>query len=227
MAVETHLISVHTRGETVVVDLSANLEDVLESRSITNGSVTVFVQGSTCGASTTTFDPGLANEDIRATYDRRVPDSGCYAHNVSNETDNGYSDVGAFVTGPSIRVPLVNGKTTLGSAQQVVIVDFDTRPRRRDIFVQIMGESTSRPILDSQSRTGTNPNDVWNACVHEHPAPLSGASSMPPAGICPSQQLPRTPTNSVRLPLSRSSIPWYSKRWKIVLADAAMVPQPW
>jgi secondary thiamine-phosphate synthase enzyme len=140
MAVETHLISVHTRGDTVVVDLSANLEGVLESGNITNGIVTVFVQSSTCGISTTTFDPGLANEDIKATYDRMVPDSGYYAHNFNNETDNGHSHVRALVQGPSITVPLVNGKMTRGSAQQVVIIDFDTRPRKRDIFVQIIGE---------------------------------------------------------------------------------------
>ncbi len=75
--------------------------------------------------------------------------------------------------------------------------------------------------------TGTKAIDVWKAWVHEQPAPLSGAKRSPPAGIWPSQQLPRTPTHSVRLFVSRSSMPWYSKRWKMAFAEAAIVPQPW
>ena len=140
MAVETHRITVNTKGNTDVVDLSGLVEDVLSQGGIRNGVATVFVVGSTAAVTTTEFEPGLVNTDLRTAYERVAPEDAYYQHEETWHDDNGHAHVRASLTGPSLTVPLVDGRLTLGTWQQIILLDFDTRPRRREIVIQVLGE---------------------------------------------------------------------------------------
>jgi secondary thiamine-phosphate synthase enzyme len=102
--------------------------------------VCVFAVGSTAAITTTEAEPGLLNHDLKAFYDRAAPQDIYYKHEETWHDDNGHAHVRASVLGPSITVPIVDGRLTLGTWQQIVVLDFDTRPRRREVVVQIVGE---------------------------------------------------------------------------------------
>ena len=140
MTVETHRIHVGTRGNGEVVDLSPDLASCLAGASIRDGVACLFVVGSTAALTTTEFEPGLARQDLHALFERLAPENGEYAHEATWHDDNGHSHVRASLLGPSLTVPLVRGQLTLGTWQQVVLLDFDTRPRKREIVVQIVGD---------------------------------------------------------------------------------------
>lgn len=140
MPVETHRISVKTRGNTEVLDITPQVESVLSSGKIRNGTVTVFVVGSTAALTTTEFEPGLARTDLKAAMELIAPENGHYEHEKTWHDDNGHSHVRASLTGPSLTVPLVDGRLTLGTWQQVVLLDFDTTSRQREVVVQVLGE---------------------------------------------------------------------------------------
>jgi secondary thiamine-phosphate synthase enzyme len=140
MPVESHRILVDSRGHCHVIDLSKEIADSLARCRIRNGTVTLFVIGSTAALSTVEYEPGLVKEDLKAAYERLAPEDGYYLHEETWHDDNGHSHVRATITGPSVTIPLVNGRLTLGTWQQVVLIDFDTRPRKREIVVQVLGE---------------------------------------------------------------------------------------
>ncbi len=140
MAVQTHRLEIRSQGDSQVIDLSSAVEDALRRGTIQNGVVTVFVVGSTAGVTTTEFEPGLATTDLRATFERIAPRRAHYAHEATWHDDNGHSHVRASLLGPSITVPLVGGRLTLGTWQQIVLIDFDTRPRQRQVVVQVVGD---------------------------------------------------------------------------------------
>ena len=140
MAVETHTLEVGTRGNAQVLDLSEQLADVLRRSKIKDGIVTVFVVGSTAGVTTTESEPGLLNHDLKAAFEHLAPQGARYVHEETWHDDNGHAHVRASLLGPALTVPLVQGALTLGTWQQVVLIDFDTRPRNRRIVVQIMGD---------------------------------------------------------------------------------------
>lgn len=140
MSVETHQFTVASKGNTHVVDLTAEIGRLVAQGGIKNGIVTVFVVGSTAAISTTEFEPGLVNRDLKVAYDRLAPEDGDYLHEETWHDDNGHAHVRATVTGPSIVVPLVDGQLTLGTWQQIVLLDFDTRRRERKVYVQVLGE---------------------------------------------------------------------------------------
>jgi secondary thiamine-phosphate synthase enzyme len=140
MSVETHRVTLESRGHTHVLDLTHRVEERLAQGKIRDGIVTVFVIGSTAAITATEFEPGLATSDLREAYERIAPERAHYKHHETWNDDNGHSHVRATVTGPSLTVPLVEGKMTLGTWQQIVLLDFDTRPRRREIVVQVIGE---------------------------------------------------------------------------------------
>lgn len=140
MAVESHRLLVDSRGNSQVIDLSTMIRDCLSRVRIHNGVVTFFVIGSTAALTTTEFEPGLAQTDLKAAYERIAPEDGRYRHEETWHDDNGHSHVRASLTGPSLAVPLVRGELTLGTWQQIVLIDFDTRPRKREIVVQVVGE---------------------------------------------------------------------------------------
>lgn len=140
MPIQTHRIHVDSRGNAQVQNLTPAIQHALESGTLGEGLVTVFVVGSTAAITTTEFEPGLAETDLAALFERLAPENGHYAHEATWGDDNGHSHCRASLLGPSLTIPLVGGRLTLGTWQQVVLLDFDTRPRRREIVVQVLGE---------------------------------------------------------------------------------------
>ena len=137
--VVTKQISLSTKGECDIVDITPQVEQQLAEAGISNGMVTVFVAGSTAGVTTIEFEPGLTS-DLQNMWDRLVPKDIPYAHDRRWGDGNGYSHVRASLLGASLVVPFSNKRLALGTWQQVVLVDFDNRPRSRQVIVQIMGE---------------------------------------------------------------------------------------
>ena len=131
---------VSTRGNAHVVDISGQVNQVVADSGIREGILVVFAVGSTAGITATEAEPGLLNHDLKAFFERIAPEDLYYKHEETWHDDNGHAHVRASALGPSLAVPLVDGRLTLGTWQQIVLIDFDTRPRRRDIVVQVVGE---------------------------------------------------------------------------------------
>ena len=138
--VTTEQIQIHTRGNNHVINITDEVARAVAGSQISDGVVTVFNVGSTAGVTTTEFEPGLANHDLKAAFERIAPAQGRYEHEETWHDDNGHSHVRASLLGPSLSVPLVNGRLTLGTWQQIILVDFDTRGRTRTVICQIVGE---------------------------------------------------------------------------------------
>lgn len=129
-----------TQGHAEVLDINDAVSEALRACPIRNGIVTVFVIGSTASITTTESEPGLLNHDLKAFFERIAPPDIYYAHEETWHDDNGHAHVRATLLGPSITVPLVDGAMTLGTWQQIVLIDFDTRPRERVVVVQVLGD---------------------------------------------------------------------------------------
>jgi secondary thiamine-phosphate synthase enzyme len=138
--IKTQRIKVKTKGNCHVVNITDQVSDVVAESGVSNGVVTLFNVGSTAGITTTEFEPGLANYDIEAAFERIAPEVAHYEHEQTWHDDNGHAHVRAAILGPSLSVPVVDGRLTLGTWQQIILVDFDTRPRTRTVICQIIGE---------------------------------------------------------------------------------------
>jgi len=138
--VETHEIQIDTRGDSQVLDVTPRLVDTLRGSRLHSGVATLFVVGSTAGLTTTEFEPGLAQHDLKRCFERLAPENDAYAHEATWHDDNGHAHVRASLLGPSLAVPFVDRRPTLGTWQQVVLIDFDTRPRQRTIVIQLVGD---------------------------------------------------------------------------------------
>ena len=138
--VKTQEITVKTKGNCEVVDITEQVGRAVTQSDIRDGAVTVFNVGSTAGITTTEYEPGLANYDIRAAFEKIAPENARYEHEKTWHDDNGHAHVRASLLGPSLSVPIVAGRLTLGTWQQVILVDFDTKPRNRTIICQIVGD---------------------------------------------------------------------------------------
>jgi len=136
--VKTGEIKVGTQGNCDIVDITDKVKDFAESSGIKEGTVTVFNVGSTGAITTTEFEPGLVNYDLKAAFEKIAPAKGSYEHEKTWHDDNGHSHVRASLLGPSLAIPVVNGQLTLGTWQQIILVDFDTRPRNRTVVIQIV-----------------------------------------------------------------------------------------
>ena len=130
---------VATHGDTHVLDITDDVNRVLAASGARSGILVVFAVGSTTGITTTEAEPGLLNHDLKAFFERIAPDGIEYQHEQTWNDDNGHAHVRASLLGPSLTVPIVDGKLTLGTWQQIVLLDFDTRPRQREVVVQIVG----------------------------------------------------------------------------------------
>ena len=137
--VVTKKISLQSKGNCDIVDITPEVEQQLAESDINNGTVTLFVAGSTAGISTIEYESGLLS-DFPAMWERIVPENIPYKHDRAWGDGNGHSHVRASLLGASLVVPFNNKKLTLGTWQQIVVVDFDNRPRSRQIILQIMGE---------------------------------------------------------------------------------------
>jgi secondary thiamine-phosphate synthase enzyme len=138
--VKTEKIEVRTQGNCDVVNLTDQVSEVVAKSGLSEATVTVFNVGSTAGITTTEYEPGLVNYDISALFERIIPANGRYEHEETWHDDNGHAHVRATLLGPSLSVPVVDGRLTLGTWQQIILVDFDTRSRTRTIICQIIGE---------------------------------------------------------------------------------------
>ncbi|HAZ11104.1 MAG: secondary thiamine-phosphate synthase enzyme [Omnitrophica bacterium GWA2_41_15] len=132
-------IKLSTKGDTDIINITAEVASAVLNSDLKNGSVTVFVPGSTGGITTVEYEPGLV-EDLKTFFEKIAPKSGTYQHNIRWQDGNGYSHVRATLLGPGITVPFVSNKMQLGKWQQIIFIDFDNRPREREIIVQIIGE---------------------------------------------------------------------------------------
>ena len=130
---------VNTRGDGDVVDVTSDVSELVSKSGLSSGIVTVFAPGATAGVTTIEFEPGLV-EDIDELFERIAPRNRDYHHNLRWNDGNGHSHVRASLLGPSLTIPFSDGKLILGVWQQIVLIDFDNRSRKRDIFCQVMGE---------------------------------------------------------------------------------------
>jgi len=138
--VKTEKIQVRTAGDCDVVNITEQVSKAIGQSDITDGTVTLFNVGSTAGITTTEYEPGLVNQDIAAAFEKIAPANGRYEHEETWHDDNGHSHIRASLLGPSLSVPVVDGRLTLGTWQQIILVDFDTRARTRTVICQIIGE---------------------------------------------------------------------------------------
>ena len=136
--VRSDSIKVSTRGNTDVIDLSDRVRSIVTESGVESGIVTVFVCGSTAGVTTIEYEPGLVH-DIQESFERIAPKAAEYQHHERWGDDNGHSHIRASILGPSLTVPFTNKELAVGTWQQIVLVDFDTRPRQREIVVQVLG----------------------------------------------------------------------------------------
>lgn len=139
MRVLTLTLQVKTKGQGDLVDLTPHLNSGLQKAGFKEGSMTVFVGGSTAAITTFEYEPGLI-EDMKEAYERLAPSGKRYHHQEVQGDENGASHVRAALQGPSLVIPFANGRLLLGTWQQVVLAEFDLRPRTRPLIVQLMGE---------------------------------------------------------------------------------------
>ena len=139
MPVEVHDIFIKTTGKTDILDLTPQVIEEIERSAIRNGHVTLFIPGSTAALTTIEYESG-AIHDLKNAIERMAPEDLYYEHNERWGDGNGYSHVRAALIGPSLHIPLLDGKLSLGTWQQIVLLDFDNRPRKRKIIIQLLGE---------------------------------------------------------------------------------------
>ncbi len=131
-------IEIGTNGDTDIIDLTPHLTARLRDLGSPDGVLHLFVVGSTAALTTLEFEPGLVKHDVPALFQRLIPDDARYDHEATWNDDNGHSHLRATLIGPSLTVPFGNGKLLTGQWQQVVLIDFDTRPRKRTVIGTVL-----------------------------------------------------------------------------------------
>jgi secondary thiamine-phosphate synthase enzyme len=135
----TRKIFLESHGHSELIDITPQVENILSSTKLISGSVTVFVTGSTAGVTTIEYEAGLVF-DFKQAWERLVPEGIDYKHNNAWKDGNGHSHVKASILGASLVVPFHDKLLMLGQWQQIVLVDFDNRSRKREVVVQVAGE---------------------------------------------------------------------------------------
>lgn len=135
---KTEELQVKSRGNNDVINITDSVAQAVGKSGVKDGIVTVFVVGSTAGITTTEYEPGLADYDLEAAFEKIAPKNARYEHEETWHDDNGHAHVRASLLGPSITVPIVEGRMMLGTWQQIILIDFDTRARNRTIICQIV-----------------------------------------------------------------------------------------
>lgn len=139
MTVVTKQLSLQTEGEVDILDVTGQVAEAVAESKLKNGIITVFVPGSTGALTTIEYEPGLL-QDLPNTLERLAPKKLMYEHEKRWHDGNGHSHVRASIMGPSITVPFVDRRLTLGTWQQLVFVELDVRRRNRNLVLQIIGE---------------------------------------------------------------------------------------
>ena len=135
----TKKISLESKGNCDIIDITPQVQKQLDETGLKDGTVTLFISGSTAGLTTIEFEPGLIS-DFKDMWERIAPQDITYEHNRAWGDGNGHSHVRASLLGASLVVPFSDKRLALGTWQQIVVVDFDNRARSRQIVVQVMGE---------------------------------------------------------------------------------------
>ena len=139
MSVISKSISLNTKGNADVHDITDQIANVISSSGLKDGTATIFCPSSTSALTTIEYESGAVS-DLRRLFDEIIPVNREYAHNERLHDGNGHSHVRAALLGPSITIPFVDRQLTLGTWQQIIYVDFDNRPRQRKLIVQLIGE---------------------------------------------------------------------------------------
>jgi len=139
MEIETYSISIATKGNCEIVDITDKVSELIINNNFNEGNVLVFAGGSTAGITTIEYEPGLL-KDYPKFFERITPASINYEHDNTWHDGNGHSHVRAAIQGASLTVPFSKGRMLLGTWQQIIFVDFDNRSRRREITIQITGK---------------------------------------------------------------------------------------
>jgi secondary thiamine-phosphate synthase enzyme len=137
VAVHTGELSFSTQGDSDVIDITVDVQRIVAEGPVADGLVTAFVRGSTAAITTMEFEPGGV-ADLRDLLDRLIPVHGDYQHNRLNHDTNSHAHQRASLIGASDQVPLIGGRLALGTWQQLVLIDFDDRPRDRTVVVQVV-----------------------------------------------------------------------------------------
>lgn len=139
MEIINQRITLKTKGSGDLVNITDEISELLQKSKLTKGNVTVFNIGSTAAITTFEFEPGMI-KDMQELYEKIVPSSQHYHHDDTWGDANGFSHLRAALQGPSLTIPFEKGSLLLGTWQQVVLAEFDNRPRQRKVVVQIIGE---------------------------------------------------------------------------------------
>ncbi|ADB51958.1 secondary thiamine-phosphate synthase enzyme YjbQ [Conexibacter woesei] len=137
MAVHGGMLRVETAGDGKIVDLTDGVRSVVRTSGVVRGAATVFARGATVAVTTMEYEPGGV-EDLTELLEQLVPRARAWAHSRLNGDTNAHAHVRAALIGPSESVPIVEGELLLGTWQQIVLLDFDDRPRQREVAVQIL-----------------------------------------------------------------------------------------
>lgn len=140
VTVRTKKITEETAGFCDIVDITAKIKDFIKQTQFLAGAATLFVSGSTAALTTIEHEPGLVL-DLKEFVEKVIPADRRYHHDDRWGDDNGFSHLRASLFGPSLAIPVENGQLALGTWQQIILLDFDNRPRKREIIVQLIGES--------------------------------------------------------------------------------------
>ena len=139
MEIETYSISLSTKGNCDIVDITDKIGNLITQNNFNEGNVLLFAGGSTAGITTIEYEPGLL-KDYPKFFERIAPVNINYEHDNTWHDGNGHSHVRAAIQGPSLTIPFSKGRMLLGTWQQIIFVDFDNRSRRREVTVQILGK---------------------------------------------------------------------------------------
>jgi secondary thiamine-phosphate synthase enzyme len=139
MIAEHYALECSTRGDDHIIDLTDQVQKAVAESGVTTGQAALLVHGSTAALTTVEYEPGLVNHDIAAALEHIAPRDGRYVHEETWHDDNGHSHVRASLVGPSLALPIVEGRVPLGTWQQIVLIDSDTRPRKRTVHLSVVG----------------------------------------------------------------------------------------
>lgn len=140
ISLQTKKFTERTAGHCDIIDITARIHEAIEKEQIHHGLIIAFVSGSTAALTTIEYESGLI-QDLKESLERLIPSDRRYHHDDRWGDDNGFSHLRAALFGPSIALPVQNDKVCLGTWQQVILLDFDNRPRTREIVLQLIGET--------------------------------------------------------------------------------------
>lgn len=139
MAVQKRDLSFKTKGMTDILDITSHIKQEVEGSGLKDGIVLIFIPGSTAGITTIEYESGVLQDLVEA-IERLAPQSIHYHHDARWGDGNGFAHVRSALLGPSLSIPFRSGKLQLGTWQQIVLIDFDNRPRQRNLLLQIVGD---------------------------------------------------------------------------------------